>query len=261
MVKPGLFRRYLTTILGLAAAAFLLTFPLGCRAPSKTSADSGIRPIPSRSRRRDRVHRRGGPNPGYPQSGQGIPVVLQGRRPYQPGPGGDRLAGQGRDHPGRPGRDRPGEPDQARPRAALAVAEASYANLKAGSRPETIAISRAQLQQAEANLAAQKSNYERMKSLYDDKLVSQQQYEAAYCRLPGGPGPGQGGPGKSDPGRDRPQRRDICVTAEAQVQQARRGQGDRREPAAQPLHNRLRSAVMSPWPRPTWARWPRPACP
>ena len=63
--------------------------------------------------------------------------------------------------------------------AALAVAEASYANLKAGSRPETIAISRAQLQQAEANLAAQKSNYERMKSLYDEKLISQQQYEAA----------------------------------------------------------------------------------
>ena len=65
-------------------------------------------------------------------------------------------------------------------RAALAVAEASYANLKSGSRPEAIAISRAQLQQAEANLAAQKSNYERIKSLYDDKLVSQQQYEAAY---------------------------------------------------------------------------------
>lgn len=65
-------------------------------------------------------------------------------------------------------------------RAALSVAEASYANLKSGSRPESIAIGRAQLQQAEANLAAQKSNYERVKSLHDEQLVSQQQYEAAF---------------------------------------------------------------------------------
>ena len=38
-------------------------------------------------------------------------------------------------------------------RLALAVAEANYANLEAGSRPEAVAISRAQLRQAEAGLA------------------------------------------------------------------------------------------------------------
>lgn len=65
-------------------------------------------------------------------------------------------------------------------RAALAVAEANYANLKAGSRPEAVAIIRAQLRQAEAGLAAQKANYERIRSLYEEQLVSQQQYEAAH---------------------------------------------------------------------------------
>lgn len=64
-------------------------------------------------------------------------------------------------------------------KAALAVAEANYANLKAGSRPENVSINRAQLQQTEANLEVQKSNFERIKALYAEGLVAQQQYEAA----------------------------------------------------------------------------------
>src|SRR5690554_731063 len=64
---------------------------------------------------------------------------------------------------------------------ALAVAEANLASLKAGSRPENIQISQAQLKQAEANLELQTKNMERMKKLYEQELIAKQQYDSAVA--------------------------------------------------------------------------------
>lgn len=65
--------------------------------------------------------------------------------------------------------------------SALAVAKANLANLKAGSRPENIQISEAQLKQAQANLELQTKNLERMKKLYEEELISKQQYDGAVA--------------------------------------------------------------------------------
>lgn len=65
--------------------------------------------------------------------------------------------------------------------SALQVAKANLANIKAGSRPENIQISEAQLKQAQANLELQAKNLERMKTLYEEELISKQQYDSAVA--------------------------------------------------------------------------------
>lgn len=65
--------------------------------------------------------------------------------------------------------------------SALQVAKANLANIKAGNRPENIQISEAQLKQAQANLELQAKNLERMKKLYEEELISKQQYDSAVA--------------------------------------------------------------------------------
>lgn len=181
MTKTNLCRRYLAVFCGFLAAAVLLTMPLGCQRPTKATANGGLKPIPVKVAKAET---------GSLDEVVRIPVTLNPAKEsllaFKAGGRISRvfveLGDQVKAGTILASLDATDLDNQVKAaRAALAVAEAAYANIKAGSRPETIGISRAQLQQAEANLATQKSNYERMKSLYDEKLVSQQQYEAAYA--------------------------------------------------------------------------------
>ncbi len=61
--------------------------------------------------------------------------------------------------------------------AALQLAQAKYAEISAGSRPEEIEQQRASLEQAEANLKAAKANLERFRKLYEKEIVSVQELE------------------------------------------------------------------------------------
>lgn len=107
-------------------------------------------------------------------------------------------------------------------KTALAVAEANLRNTTAGSRPENIAISQAQLQQAETNLELQQKELDRMRELFAEELISKQQYDAAVAAY------------RSAEAQVKVARESLALTktgpseemvrvAEAQVQQARVG--------------------------------------
>jgi len=71
---------------------------------------------------------------------------------------------------------------QHRADAALGIAKAALQQLLAGARKEDIQQAQAALSQAQAALEEAQSEYERAQSLYDDKVASQQMFDAAKAR-------------------------------------------------------------------------------
>lgn len=67
--------------------------------------------------------------------------------------------------------------------AALASAQANLNTVKAGSRPQQIAMAQALVNQAQVNYDVVKKNHERMNGLYVQNLISKQQMEMAEDQL------------------------------------------------------------------------------
>lgn len=66
--------------------------------------------------------------------------------------------------------------------AAVASAQASLRSTKSGSRSQQIAMAKSQVTQAQVAYDIAAKNYERMKGLYDQNLISKSQYEQAYLQ-------------------------------------------------------------------------------
>lgn len=67
--------------------------------------------------------------------------------------------------------------------AALASARANLNMIKAGSRPQEIAMAKSTLNQAKVSYELSQKNYDRMKSLFDQNLISRSQFEQAEMAL------------------------------------------------------------------------------
>ncbi len=63
--------------------------------------------------------------------------------------------------------------------AGLALAQASYAKQKAGTRPEQVEMTRAQVAQAQANFSNAEVNYTRMKNLFTEGAIAQKDLDGA----------------------------------------------------------------------------------
>jgi HlyD family secretion protein len=64
----------------------------------------------------------------------------------------------------------------------LGAAQAALAELLAGSRPQEIAVARAVVESAKAQVEEAENNYQRIRKLLDRKLVSQQDFDSAEAR-------------------------------------------------------------------------------
>lgn len=66
--------------------------------------------------------------------------------------------------------------------AALAAAKAQAKKAREGSRPEQIALAKAQYESAKATESIAKKSYERLKSLVSEGLISQQKFDESYAK-------------------------------------------------------------------------------
>lgn len=67
--------------------------------------------------------------------------------------------------------------------ASVASAQANLRSTKSGSRSQQVAMAKSQLAQAQVAYDIALKNYERMKGLYDQNLISKTQYEQAYLQM------------------------------------------------------------------------------
>jgi HlyD family secretion protein len=68
-------------------------------------------------------------------------------------------------------------------KADLAVAQAALAELRAGSRPQEIAVARAAAASAKAQLEDVENNFRRIRTLLERKLVTEQEFDSAQTRV------------------------------------------------------------------------------